>query len=697
MRILDRETARKLETLGVSDDFSDNLKIEVIKKEHKSTDKKGNQHTTNQHKLLLTACSTNGPPRASYQIYQFFNRFPFKTKRAVKNFEEKYEVPFTDLSLAIIENVWPRIYKKRVYQCQPQVGDVLEAKGVKVNVSFLTPKSLLLYSAKLAAEVVGDSNAKRTAAYKNTGEVDFWTTTTTNQNTDLVPAPHQKAAAINCLKANTALWMEQGTGKTLCGIIKVETEANKKEDTDKNPYRVLVLCPKNVRENWRREINKFATLPHRATVVRGAKATERVAEVVTAILPFQEAKYCAVIMGYESYVRTEQYLKNIEWDCIILDEAHHIANPATARTQSILRLRKNSKSRIPMTGTPFKNSIVDLYSQLEFLFEGASGASSLKEFKQMHEEIQDLQNGIAVVTGLKNIPMLQERLSRLSFMVTKEEVMPDLPKKTFDIIECAMTHQQAKVYKQVASYLYAELKDDLTGETNSLTANHVLTKLLRLAEITSGYVCWDAEISDNGELIKDKQIETFDSAPGTTSSMKIDVLIDEIKNKKPWQKTLVWCCFKHNVAKISARLKLEGIECVTYTGLTSDKDRQIAEDRFNNDVTCKVFIGNPRAGGTGLNLLGYNKNAPESTNTNCDHVIYYSYNWSWNDRSQSQDRAHRRGTRVPVRVSVMLIPNSIDEEIDNRITLKQQTGMAITDVRELLAKIASATPSTNGD
>ena len=726
MRILDNATARILSPItSCSTTTSDHLLLEVVKKESKSTDKKGKEHVTFQHRLIITVGSPIkytdnnssqdilGPPTDNTFAYYFFAKFPFKQRRRSKNYAERYEVPFTDLSLAIVEHVWPRADKDgSVLRPEAiELNKTLKKSGESLNRRFANDKSRSFYLAKLELEAIGDRCAERTARFKTDGTLDWFTPLTLNK--EFPPAPHQTAAAINAMKQNICAWMEQGTGKTLVGIIKTETEAKKRKDTEHNPYRVLILCPKNVRTNWQREYKKFATLNHRCTVIRGGSAVERAGQTAVGLMPLNGEKYNVVIMGYESYVRTEYLIKNIEWDFVIVDEGHSIANPSTSRTQAILRLRGNSRSRMIMTGTPYKNSIMDLRSQLEFLYEGTSGSTSIQEFRDMHTESEKLQSGITVLTGFKNIPMLQERISRNCFLITKKEAMPDLPDKVFDILECSMTHDQTTVYKQVASELYAEMKDTLSGEVNTLTINNVLVKLLRLAQITSGYVVWDAEVDDEGNLLKDQSIDTFDSTP--SSSNKMDVLMEELKSKHPWEKTQIWCCFTHNIKKIAAACREEGIDCVTYYGATSDADRQIAEDRFNNDPKCTVFIGHPRAGGTGLNLLGYNRDDTESTTVeskeyddngvlqlvrkdcNCDHVVYYSYNWSYVERAQSQDRAHRRGTRVPVRVSVLLVPGTVDTEINSRVELKKSVSVSLTDFREMLERIVSETPAENGD
>jgi hypothetical protein len=163
--------------------------------------------------------------------------------------------------------------------------------------------------------------------------------------------------------------------------------------------------------------------------------------------------------------------------------------------------------------------------------------------------------------------------------------------------------------------------------------------------------------------------------------------------------------------------------------------------KFNCDPNCTVFIGNPAAGGTGLNLLGYDtklykpepvmegvnqiaaivmdndwmsynemdcrwEEDPNGINcfdsyekhyvktalppTYCDHVIYYAQNWSYPHRAQSEDRAHRRGTTTHVRYTDLVVPGSIDEEIRVRVVEKKVSATKIQDVRSVLQRIRLA-------
>jgi SNF2 family DNA or RNA helicase len=366
---------------------------------------------------------------------------------------------------------------------------------------------------------------------------------------------------------------------------------------------------------------------------------------------------------------------------------------------------------------------MDLFMQLEFLGEGYSGFSNYKAFRKFYGKFQTNEyTKRDKLVSYQNIPFIQERLARLSFMITKKEALPFLPEKVHDITEITMTAEQLEVYEQLQAQLAVEIKDKLDHSDNDLiTVNNVLTMLLRLAQITSGYMALDGKVDpETGTTLKEAgKVRFFATNP------KLDQLVEDLRAESETTKTIVWTVFVPTIRQISERLTREGIKHVVYFGGTSDEDREAAEVAFNNDDSVRVFIGNPAAGGCGLNLWGYNpadlvascgleqddaeewcesvhgcsyleffgepyaKPQPRSA-MNCDHVIRYSSNWSMVQRVQSEDRCHRIGTRKVVRYTDYIVPNSIDEEILNRVQGYKLTAETIQDVRDIMERVLGA-------
>jgi SNF2 family DNA or RNA helicase len=339
---------------------------------------------------------------------------------------------------------------------------------------------------------------------------------------------------------------------------------------------------------------------------------------------------------------------------------------------------------------------MDLWSQFELMGEGLSGFMSFKNFRAFHGRYGRFHNNkgssVSKLIGLKNVPLIQERLARIAFLMTKEEANLNLPDKQYDYAEVDMTARQAKIYKNVATRLVHEIEAELEQSTNKrITAQHILTKLLRLAQITSGHVAWD----------KDYNLETLEIIGGGVEQIdrinpKVQYVLDEINdpNRDPNGKIIVWACFIEDLRIISQRLAEEGINHVGYHKVThSDyrvKDSVEAENKINFDDSCRVLLANPQSGGIGQNYLGYDKDNPDASTMYVDREIFFSCNWSHLQRSQAEDRAHRRDARAPgIRITDLIVPGTIDEEIRERLKYKKQMAMEIQDVKAILRKVAN--------
>lgn len=572
-----------------------------------------------------------------------------------------WEVPLTDFTVQAIDLCWP--------------ADQIEWEDEAAET---------MYNYVLATLNRFEEIAETTAHYKTSGalpsDVDI---VESNPDPNLKLSNYQLVAARNSiLSEGYDLFMEQGTGKTPIVVARICSCARDlKED---RPYRVLIVAPKNLRLNWINEIEKFRTRPGKAVALRGG-TVKRFKSFVTAIATKrEEADFVAMVVSYETADRMAELLA-VEWDLVVIDEGHAIKNVGTARFKAMIELRDKARSRMLLTGTPITNTAMDLYGQFEFTGQFWSGFSSKYAFKDFHGVYIKKEDGSSVekLVGIQNIPLLQERLARQAFVITKKEALPDLPDKVYDIVEVDMSPEQAELYESVRKNLVAEIEHDIEsaerkGLNSAIVANNILTKLLRLAQITSGFY---VATSYDEELAESRTTHAFNKCP------KLDALVEILKEKGPNDKTIVWCNFVPGIKMIRKRLAEEGIDAVFFFGQVSDKDREIAVERFNRDPKCKVFVGNPEAGGVGLNLLGYPPGEGDDVETNCNHAIYYAQDWKPTSRWQSEDRCHRRGTREPVRITDLVCPETIDEDIRARVLQKKEAALMITDVRDILARV----------
>lgn len=584
----------------------------------------------------------------------FFERVPERRKLEGGM---KWLLAATDTTVQVINALWPR-----------------------EQIDFVDEDTEIAYDYLLLSGIQQDRNVEAVANFK----ITKMPPNGISHNTQFPLAGYQLVPTKNAIQSEGyALFMEQGTGKTPVVIAVTCNEAPAVHAKEKRMYRVLIVCPLSVRSNWIDEYEKFATCHGKVTALRGGEV-KRVKQLIDALAPSNGEEFTVVVMSYETMARMAESLATIEWDLVALDEGHYIKRYETKRAKGAMIIRDSAKKRMILTGTPIANTPLDIYSQLEFLGKGWSGFMSWKNFKSFYGVWEKTQHGDKLV-ALQNMPFMKERLARLSYIVTKKEVLPDLPDKVYDVYEVEMTKRQKDVYEELRRSLMLQAEQALndTSKPRQLVVQNVLTQLLRLSQITSGFVSWDPVIDPDGNVLEERELEFFNPNP------KLDALVEIMKEKSPNDKTIIWAHWVPDIRAIHARLTHEGIKGVMYYGSVKQDDRETNKHAFNKDDSVKYIAGSAGSGGAGLNLLGYDFTLPEDQQgeTNANHVIYYSQDWSHPKRSQSEDRAHRRGTREPVRYTDLVVPGTIDEEIRARVLKKRMMAFEVSDVREILSNV----------
>ncbi len=601
---------------------------------------------------------------------QFIKRVPEKKEILGKGdtHSNKWLLAGTDFTVLVIHHSWPR-------------NQVVFGEDAKVLYNYLLMRFM---SQSLSANLV--------ARYKVEGYIPPMPEHFMDRpEEDRKLSPYQKVGLLASLdQSGYALFMEQGTGKTPITVARINLEGFRKRNNENKMYKALIVCPKQVRTNWAKEFERFSVRPGKVSQLRGGQI-ERMRCLSDGIMEELDCNWAACIVSIDSVPHMWDAIKIVDWDLIVYDESHKSKNPRSRRFKHFRKYAQfpHIKQRTPLTGTPIANTIMDLWAQFEMMGEGLSGFMSYKNFKSYHGKFKKMElaegGSIDKLIGLKNVPLIQERLARISFLLTSEEANIQLPDKVYDYAEVDMTTKQAKIYKRIATQLVHEIE----GGLDRMTADHILTKLLRLAQITSGHLTWDKQVDMNTLKTSGGHTEQIDDV-----NPKVNYVIDEIldPDRDPNGKMLIWACFIEDLRILSQRLTGAGINHVGYHKKISDKhrvkDAEAAEHVLNFDSSCKVFLANPASAGEGLNLIGYDRDHPENSTTYVDREIFVSCNWSYIIRSQGEKRGHRRDARSPsVRITDLVVPNTIDEEIRERLRYKKDMAMEIQDIKQILRKL----------
>jgi SNF2 family DNA or RNA helicase len=572
----------------------------------------------------------------------------------------------------------------------------------KEQVTFEDQHTELTYTNCLMRFLAGEANAARFNAWLEDGKS---VALPIELKPDTVPNSYQSVAALNAITApGFAMLMEQGTGKTFAAII-AAAYAAKQAKKGKRFFRGLVVCPNNVRLNWEREIAKFSPIPIKAKMVIGG-LPQRIATVHELFVTTKnqgEHDGAVAIVSYASAAELCRLFTLLQIDALdvcVVDESHTIKNPSAGITKSLLAARGMFRKRIILTGTPIGNSIYDLWSQLEFLYPGCSGFTTFPDFKKYYSKpVPQYASSVQRLDAALNMPLLRERIARNAFVVTKAQALPHLPALMYEVVTVPLTKQQKLCYKRLATELALSITDDLEGLKVNTRANsdrniliqNALTKSLKLTQVISGFLKYDA-VKDpvTEDIVKPAWFEEFNEVP------KLDWLVEQIKEAPKTEKFIVWACQTYAQDMILRRLAAEGIVAVRFNGETSEKGRQEAVDTFNDEAlktrtydptgpnVVRVMVANQAAAGPGLNLLGYPIGRPDLSPCNACRVIRYVYDYSRINRAQSDARAHRVGTREPVRVQTLVGFGTVEVKINEALDAKEQIAFGMTDVEDIL-------------
>jgi len=384
----------------------------------------------------------------------------------------------------------------------------------------------------------------------------------------------------------------------------------------------LVVVPKSLLHNWHNELKKFDT-DLRVYVYAGNQRiqTKDIEKIFN--------RYQIIITSY-SLVRVDiEYLKTYHFHYIILDESQYIKNPDSLLYQSIQKLYSSHK--LVLTGTPIENSLSDLWAQFNFISPGLLGASTF--FKNNY--IQKIKE------NNKNTEQALQQLIQPFFLRrTKDEVAPELPPLSQEIVICDMTESQREIYdieKYRIRNILIENKENPSG--NNFIALQGLMRLRLLANHPS--LIFSDYQEDSGKF--DQIILYF------------DIL------RESGHKVLIFSSFVKHLKLLSARFEQEGWEFAMLTGQTSNREAEINKFIQNSEVNC-FFIA-LKAGGTGLNL------------TAADYVFIIDPWWNPAAEAQAFSRAHRIGQDKNVIVYRFISGETIEE----KIILLQQSKLQLFD------------------
>ena len=449
------------------------------------------------------------------------------------------------------------------------------------------------------------------------------------------PYQHQKEAARFSLErledgGGAALLMEMGTGKTLTSIAITGALRNAGR-----VQRLLVVAPLSILGVWQDEFQKFAAFDYALAVLEGVTARK-----VDTVRHMNGAALQVLVVNYESAWRLEAELLKWAPDLIIADEGHKIKTHNIAASKALHRLGAKAKYRLLLTGTVITNKPVDVFSQYKFVDPHVYG-NSFYLFRNRYFDMVGYGNHTPVMKRSMEAEFT-ERLHSIAFRATKAECL-DLPDTTDIVQRVELEPAAMRTYRQLIKDSYAELAGD------TVTVTNVLTRLLRLSQLTGGFLGGDDS-----------------SATEQVSSAKLDALADIIESaEQDGKKLVIIARFIPEIRAIGKLLTKKGIRYSQITGEIKDRDAQVAA--FQNDPDVTVFVGQIATAGLGITL------------TAASTMVFYSMDYSMSNYEQTRARIHRVGQRQPCTYIHLVAKGTVDEKVLQALRDKANLAKALVD------------------
>lgn len=359
------------------------------------------------------------------------------------------------------------------------------------------------------------------------------------------------------------------------------------------------------------------------------------------------------------------------------DESQAIMNPSAKRVKELEKIKAASVVRRTMTGTPIGNAPFDLFAQYRFLDPTILRTTSFYAFKteyadmmpahhpMMRKIAQGLPKGRPLpqivakdeITGqpaYKNLPKLARLIEPFTFRVLKADCL-DLPPKVYTQTFFEIAPAQRAVYRKMEKeFRY------LVGGGPDVAAVTKLVALGKLTQITSGFLMTKEEGTQ-------QLVSLADNPKLRLLHERLEQSIEQLGNH-----VIVWCRYIEELTQIRAICEMSEWKHATYYGQT-DKAARTEAIRAFQAGELNVIIVQINTGSTGITLHA------------AAHVIYYSNTFSYIDRSQSEDRAHRIGQTKSVLYEDLVAKGTRDMNVVEALRNKKDLATIVNgDARELL-------------
>ncbi len=452
---------------------------------------------------------------------------------------------------------------------------------------------------------------------------------------ELEPFDYQLEAAkrvLQKMRGRALLSDEVGLGKTIeAGLIMKEYMIRGLVK------KVLILVPPSLVSQWREEMRVKFNLEFISYDSSSFKKKENGWEY-----------YDRVIASLHTAKRKNrrQLIEKIDYDLVIVDEAHHLKNRSTLNWKLVNRLKK--KYILLLTATPVQNKLEELFNLITLLRPGQ--LETAREFKDKYitrgdrlkpknpEELKKLVRGV----------MIRNKRSHNRLHLTSRYAR---------VIEVSMKSREKEFYQRLNNLLHRQY----TRQEGQRGINRLVLKILQRETGSSirAVIPTLKGLLDNEGLSEEMREfigQLIAEGAAIEKQAKPEALVELIKGIN--DRVIVFTSFRATQDYLEARLNRAGISTTVFHGQLRRAEKESCIDTFREG---RQVLLSTESGGEGRNLQF------------CNRMINYDLPWNPMLIEQRIGRIHRIGQERDVYIYNLAVRETIEsyllELLDAKINM----------------------------
>ncbi len=438
------------------------------------------------------------------------------------------------------------------------------------------------------------------------------------------------------LRGRALLCDEVGLGKTIeAGLVMMEYLLRGLV------RRVLILTPPSLVEQWREEMQIKFNLDF---------VTHDSPEFKSHSQPWE--KFPRIIASLDTAKRENhrQEVLKVDYDMVIVDEAHHLKNHRTRAYQLVEKLKK--KYILLLTATPVENSMEELFNLITLLVPGQlETASSFKKTYITRGNPLKPKNTAALKQLLQEV-MIRNRRSETGVITSRRQA---------ETIELSLSAEEMAFYQRLTFFIRGYYK---TGaERNGTGVNQFILKTLQREAGSSieAVIPTLKKLAANTAYPKDLRdilemlVARAQEVPRRAKAEAVLNLLREITDR-----VVIFTSFRETQQYLTALLRREGL---TVAEMHGGMRRQKKEEELQFFASEAQVLVSTETGSEGRNLQF------------CQNMINYDLPWNPMRIEQRIGRIHRLGQTKDVYIYNLSAADTIEsyilELLDAKINMFQ--------------------------